>query len=515
MTDQTDDRQPRSVNRRTLLRGSAAIGAATLAAAPSLAKGDDLADVRKAAEAGKQASIKRLREWVALPSIAAENRNMAEGAAYMAQLARDSGFQHSEVVPTDGAPGVFATLDAGAKHTLGLYFMYDVKQYDPAEWTMGKPLEGNLVEKPGVGTVMVGRGAFNQKGAEEAFLAALRAIRAAGRKLPVNLVMVCEGEEEIGSPHLRQIVTRPNVLAAFRKCEGVFMPSASQGGKQGTASIELGAKGILELELISSGEKWGRGPTQDTHSSMKAMMDSPVWRLVLALQTLVSPDGNRPAIDGWFENVRPLTAREKALIRSAVAKAGTANTLGGDRVTHWINDWSLEEAMEHLVADPTINIEGLVAGYTGPGGKTILPHRAVAKLDFRLVPNQTHAEAVKKLRDHLDKRGFKDIEMKVGGGYDPTETDENSRLIRAEVATYGKLGVEANLNPRLAGSWPGGTFTQPPVSLPVGRFGLGSGANAHAPDEYYVIDSANPKVAGLVDQTMGYAELLFAFAAIK
>src|SRR5206468_7576357 len=130
-------------------------------------------------------------------------------------------------VPTDGKPGVFATLDVGAAKTVGLYFMYDVKQFDPSEWT-SPPLEGRLVDKPGFGKVLVGRGAVNQKGPESAFLAALHAIRAANRKLPVNLVFVAEGEEEIGSPHFPQIVHRPEVMSALRKSSGVLMPAAEQ-----------------------------------------------------------------------------------------------------------------------------------------------------------------------------------------------------------------------------------------------------------------------------------------------
>jgi acetylornithine deacetylase/succinyl-diaminopimelate desuccinylase-like protein len=117
----------------------------------------------------------------------------------------------------------------------------------------------------------------------------------------------------------------------------------------------------------------------------------------------------------------------------------------------------------------------------------------VAKLDLRLVPNQTRNEAVSKLRAHLDKRGFADVETKVTGGYDPTETAEDSRIIRAELATYRRAGIKATLNPRLAGSWPGAVFTAPPLSLPAGHFGFGHGSGAHAPDEYYVVDSTNPR----------------------
>ncbi len=503
------------LDRRAMIRGAAMLGAgaAFMRPLPLLAQSDAMAAIRTAAEAGKAASVKRLRDWIALPSIAAENRNMPEGAAYMVELARDAGFADAQVVPTDGHPGVFGTIDVGAPRTIGIYFMYDVKQFDASEWS-SPPLEGRMVERPGFGRAMMGRGAVNQKGPEASFLAALHAIRAAKAKLPVNIVLVCEGEEEIGSPHFRQIATRPDILAALKSCEGIFIPFASQA-KTGNVVVNLGSKGIVELELVASGEKWGRGPKGDVHSSLKAMVDSPAWRLVAALSTLVSPDGNTPAIEGWFENVRPLTDREKGLIRAAAKAGDEAQQKQALGITHWIDNLSFEDALIRLAQEPTVNIEGLVAGYTGPGGKTILPGRAVAKLDLRLVPDQTRAEAEKKLRTHLDKHGFADVEMNVSGGYDPTEVDENSRLIRSELATYKRLGVQTSLNPRMAGSWPGSTFTAPPVSIPAGHFGTGHGSGAHAPDEYYLIDSTNPKVAGLVDATMGFAEFLYTLAAIE
>jgi acetylornithine deacetylase/succinyl-diaminopimelate desuccinylase-like protein len=469
--------------------------------------------IRKAAEADREASIKRIQDWIALPSIAAENLNMAAGAEYMATLAREAGFDVATVVPTDGHPGVYATMDNGAKRTLALYFMYDVKQFDPAEWST-PPLEGRIVDKPGFGRAIVGRGAVNQKGPEATVLAALHAMRAAKVKPPVNLILVAEGEEEIGSPHFHQIVQRPEIFAALKKSEGIFIPASWQD-MNGNVAVNLGSKGIIELELIASGEKWGRGPKADIHSSNKAMVDSPAWRLVQALSALVTPDGNTPVIEGWFENVRPLTTREKELsaeIARSADEAGQKKLMG---VSRWIDDLPYAQALERLASQPTVNIEGLVGGYTGPGGKTILPGRTVAKLDLRLVPNQTRKEAETKLRAHLDKRGFADVEMKVTGGYDPTETVENSRIIRAELATYQRAGIKATLNPRLAGSWPGAVFTAPPLSLAAGHFGLGHGSGAHAPDEYYVVDSTNPKVAGITDAVMGYVDMLYQVAQVK
>src|SRR3954454_22590519 len=347
---------------------------------------DDLADIRNEIAKRHNEAVKRLQDWIALPSIAAENRNYPQGAEYMAQLAKDAGFQNAMVINTDGKPGVFATLDAGAKKTVGLYFMYDVKQFDPAEWS-SPPLEARIVDKPGLGKAVVGRGAVNQKGPEAAFLAALHAIRGAGKKMPVNLVLVAEGEEEIGSPHIGELAQRPEVEAGLRKTVGVFMPAATQD-LDGIVTVSLGAKGVVELELVSTGEKWGRGPAKDIHSSLKAMVDSPAWHLIKALDTLVSADGNTIAIEG-YPKPRPMSAEEKAMIAAASKLRSEAQSKKSLGVQHWIGDLPWVEANERLESQPTVNIEGLVGGYTGPGGKTILAHR---RGEDRYAPRARHEE---------------------------------------------------------------------------------------------------------------------------
>src|SRR5215469_12322252 len=251
------------MNRRTFLQGTLA-GAATLAVPHSLhAEQADLNPIFAQIEKRHDESVQRLQEWIKQPSIAAENRGVNEGCDLTMRFLRDAGFQQATKIQTDGQPGIFATLDAGAPKTLGLYFMYDVKQADPAEWS-SPPWEARLVAKPGFGKVVIGRGAVNQKGPEATFLAALHAIRGAGRKIPLNLVLVAEGEEEIGSPHFPQIVRSPEVKAALSKCSGIFMPTASQD-PEGLVTIDLGSKGVVEVELVSSGERWGRGPNRDIH----------------------------------------------------------------------------------------------------------------------------------------------------------------------------------------------------------------------------------------------------------
>src|SRR6266508_2262994 len=227
-----------SLDRRAFLESTAA--AAALALPRSLQTSQsDLAPIFAQIEKRHDEAVQRLQEWIRQPSIAAENRGVNEGCELTMRMLREAGFGEVTKVPTDGQPGIVATLDAGAPRTLGLYFMYDVKQADPAEWT-SPPWAAALVDKPGLGKVLVGRGAVNQKGPEAAFLAALHAIRGAGRKLPVNLVLVAESEEEIGSPHFAQVVRRPEIQKALARAVGIFMPNAAQD-PDGEVTVSLGA----------------------------------------------------------------------------------------------------------------------------------------------------------------------------------------------------------------------------------------------------------------------------------
>ncbi|MGC1521684.1 MAG: M20/M25/M40 family metallo-hydrolase [Steroidobacteraceae bacterium] len=510
MTDTADG----GLNRREFLHGTASgvLLAAAPAAAIAASSKDNADKAAVLAQIPKMhaENIKRLQEWIALPSIAAENLNYPQGPQYMAQLAVQAGFTGVKLIPTAGKSGVFGVLDSGARTTVAVYFMYDVKQFVPAEWS-SPPLEGRLVEKEGLGTVCMGRGAVNQKGPQNSFLSTLLAFKAAGKKLPVNLVLVCEGEEEIASPHFGEIVMNPEVFAQLKKCIGILLPEASQE-PDGSIEMELGAKGVVELELVCSGEKWGRGPQKDIHSSLEAQVDSPSWHLIQALNTLVEKDGHRPAVEGFFELAKPLSEAQKRMVltyAAAVPEEVVKKELG---VRRWVYDLDWQESLLRLYSQPTINIEGLVGGYTGPGGKTVLPHKATAKIDMRLVPDMTAADTLAKLKAHLAKHGFADIEVNMSGGYDPTQTDPDSRVIKAVLATYHKLGLSPQVLPRSPGSWPGYRFTNPPLSLAAAQFGLGHGTGAHAPDEYYLIESTNPKVQGLDGAVASFVECLYALA---
>ncbi|MFI5120277.1 MAG: M20/M25/M40 family metallo-hydrolase [Thermoanaerobaculia bacterium] len=499
------------MNRRDFLGAAAATAA--ISSFPSFAFGsDDLSAIY--AEIGRRhgESVKRLQDWIRVPSIAAEGRGTDEGCALMIQLLKDAGFQNAARVDTSGKPGIVASLDAGARRTVGVYFMYDVKQADPSEWS-SPPFDAALVDKPGFGKVIVGRGAVNQKGPESAFLAALHAIRGAGRKPPVNLVLVAEGEEEIGSPHIPEIVRKPEVLAALGRTIGVFMPSASQD-PDGSVTVSLGAKGVVECELVSSGAKWGRGPTKDVHSANRARLDSPAFHLVQALASLVNADGD-PAIDGLAAAAKPPTAAQAALLDAAAKRLDEATAKKMLGASRWIHDASWRDSLQRLAFSPTVNIEGLVGGYTGPGGKTMLPNKAVAKLDLRLVPDMTFDGAIAALKAHLARRGFGDIEVNVSGGYGPTETSADAPLIRAQVSLLKRDGLDPLLWVRNAGSYPGYVFTGEPLKLASGHYGLGHGSGAHAPDEYYVIESTNPKVSGYDGAVRSFVDYLYELAEVR
>jgi acetylornithine deacetylase/succinyl-diaminopimelate desuccinylase-like protein len=499
------------LSRRDFVQG--AVSGAVLAAAPGLAaaaKNSDKAAVLAQVPKLHDANLQRLQDWIALPSIAAENRNYPQGAEYMAKLAEQAGFTDVKVIPTSGLPGAFGRIDVGAKTTLAVYFMYDVKQYVASEWS-SPPLEAKLVQKQGLGMVCMGRGSVNSKGPQNSFLSALHAFKAAGKKLPVNLVLVCEGEEEIASPHFGEIINNPDVFPHMKNCVGVLTPEALQAA-DGSVQVEAGAKGVVELELVSSGETWGRGPKKDVHSSLEAQVDSPSWHLVQALNTLVEKDGHTPAVEGFFDKVQPLSDRQKKMVMEYAAAVPEATIKSEFGVDHWVHDLNWQDSLLRLFSQPTINIEGLVGGYTGPGGKTVLPHRAVAKIDMRLVPDMTAADTLAKLKAHLAKHGFGDIEVNMSGGYDPTQTDPDSKYFKTVVSTLTKLGTTPLVTPRSPGSWPGYRFTSPPLSLPAGGFGLGHGTGAHAPDEYYVIDSTNPAIRGLDGATASFVEFLYAIA---
>jgi acetylornithine deacetylase/succinyl-diaminopimelate desuccinylase-like protein len=458
-------------------------------------------------DADLESHIGNLQRWVRQRSISAQNEGITEMAEMFRADLEAMGFAEAEVVPTDGHPGVWGYYDAGAEKTLLLYMMYDVQPTNPQDWRT-PPFEGNLVETE-LGTVLMARGATNQKGPQRALLNAMESIIAVTGTLPVNVMILAEGEEEISSVNYPALVTR--FEDRLKTADAVFFPFNSQD-RTGAITMYLGVKGILYMEMEARGGARGGPSKAEIHGSYKAIVDSPTWRLVQALASLTSEDGNTILVPNYYDAVRGPTPEEMRLVN------GVARTWDGDAqaadfgVARWVDGLTGRDAIVEYLYMPTLNIDGIWSGYTGEGSKTILPHVATAKVDSRLPPDLRPDEAQAMIRAHLDAKGFDDIEIRRMGAYPASQTSPDAPIVRAAISVYNKYGTTKEVWPRLAGSAPFYQFTDR-LKLPFVFGGLGHGSGAHAPNEYMVIHPAEGSgVAGLAEVEKGYVDFLHALA---
>ncbi|MGD9588851.1 MAG: M20/M25/M40 family metallo-hydrolase [Pyrinomonadaceae bacterium] len=463
-------------------------------------------------DANIAAHTANLQRWVRQRSISAQNDGVQQMAAMLRDDLKAMGFKEAEVVPTTGHPGVWGYYDAGAAKTLAVYMMYDVQPIEPTGWNV-PAFDGAIVDHP-LGKVLMARGATNQKGPERAFLNAIEAIIKSGEGMPVNLMVLAEGEEELGSPHYPELIEK--YKDRLKTASGVLFPMNGQGG-DGSVGMTLGVKGIVYFELEARGNERGGPKTAEVHGSLKAITDSPSWRLTQALASLTSPDGNTIMVDGYYAPIRKPSQEEEWLVNGMMSSWATREAMmrQGLGVDRWVDGLTGRDTIMRYLFDTTLNINGMWSGYTGPGVKTILPHIATAKIDSRLVPNQTPDEALRLIRAHLDKHGFSDIIIRKISGYPPAQTSVEAPLVRSMIGTYRKYGFTPSVAPRLAGSAPYYVFTDT-LKLPLVAGGLGHGSGAHAPNEYMVIEpKTGSKVAGLADTEKFYVDMLFSLAAAR
>lgn len=457
-------------------------------------------------DANLDTHLEHIRRWLRQPSISAQGVGITEMATLLRDDLQALGFQETALIPTDGHPGVWGYYDAGAPRTLVVYLMYDVQPVED-NWRV-PPFAAELVDTE-LGQVLMARGATNEKGPERAFLNALSSIIAVDGKLPVNLMVLAEGEEELGSPHYPQLVDR--FEARLRTADGVFFPFNSQA-PDGSMSVSLGVKGILYMELESRGGAWG-GPTRaEIHGSYKAIVDAPAWRLTQALASLTSRDGNTIVVPHYYDGIRPPTLEEQRLINALAAAGGEESgnrALGVDR---YIDGLRGRDLLVRQAYHPTLNINGIASGYAGEGSKTILPHRAIAKVDSRLPIGLSPDSALARIRRHLVAGGFGDIEVRQLSGYPAAQTSVEAPIIQAALSVYRKYGVTPTLSPRLPGSAPFYQFTER-LRLPLLFSGMGYGTGAHAPNEFMLVrPAAGVRAAGLADIEKSYVDLLFALS---
>lgn len=417
-------------------------------------------------------SIAELSELCAQPSVAAQNWGLEECAALVSSLLARRGFQ-VEIIPTGGAPVVFAERKGLSPRTLLFYNHYDVQPAEPLELWETPPFVPSLREGK-----LFARGVSDDKGHLTSRLFAIDAILASQGELPCTVKFLIEGEEEISSVHLHDFVKDHTARLAADACIWEF------GGVdfRDVPMQSAGLRGICYVELSVE------TANQDVHSGTGgSIFPNAAWRLVWALNSLKGPD-ERIRIAGYYDPVRPVSARARELMEALPDTADEYRQRYG--VKNFLH--GLTGGVELRLAEvyqPTCTICGLTSGYQGPGSKTVLPARASAKVDFRLVPDQTPAEVVRMLRKHLDDEGFADVQVKFLGGEAPAATNPDDPFISLVVETARDVyGMPMQVVPMIGGSGPN-HVVQEYLHVPIASAGIGHpGAQAHAPNENIRLD---------------------------
>ncbi len=417
-------------------------------------------------------SIAELSRLAAQPSVAAQNWGLEECAHLVAKMLEKRGFS-TEIAPTAGAPVVFAERSGRSDRTLIFYNHYDVQPAEPLELWDSPPFEPQIRDGK-----LYARGVSDDKAHITSRLFAIDALLAADGELPCNIKFVIEGEEEISSVHLPEYIRENREKLSADACVWEF-------GAVDHREIPiqyLGMRGICYVELsVETADI-------DVHSGLGgSIFPNAAWRLVWALNSIKQPDG-RIRLPGHYENVVPPSARDRELMEALPEVAEEYKSRYG--VKYFLDD--LTGGVDLRIAEafePTCTICGLTSGYQGPGSKTVLPARASAKIDFRLVPNQTPEQVLTSLRAHLDAEGFSDVKVTFIGGEAPGRTDPDDPFVQLVVQTAEPVyGQPMQIIPMIGGSGPNHAFLEY-LKLPIVSAGVGyPGTQAHAPNENVRLD---------------------------
>ena len=430
--------------------------------------------------------VEHLCTFLRRPSVTSQREECSQCAEFLKEMMVQAGIPTCLIPIQNGNPLLLGEAKGEGDRTLLVYTHYDVQAPDPIEKWTNPPFEAKVEDGR-----IVSRGASDSKGNLIAFISAIDAYQAMRRKLPMNVKFLFEGEEEAGSPNLPAFVgaNKAQLSADAVVCfDGDTHPS-------GRPTIELGLKGMLSVELRS------KEALTDLHSMWAPIVENAAWRLVQALSTLRASNG-RIAVEGWYDEYRKPTSDELETLESVPFDEDQLRR--EFRVDHLA--WNLKgrDALKALVFEPTANISGLDSGYTGPGGKTILPCSAFARLDFRLMPNQEPKQLLSHLQGHLHRQGFDDVEVIPRGLLEPSKTPTTAPIAKAVAkAAQETYGAPPVVYPNSPGSGPDYLFTR---CLNLHSVWTGCSppfSNAHAPNEFTTVDAYRKGVvfaAAIIDE---------------
>jgi acetylornithine deacetylase/succinyl-diaminopimelate desuccinylase-like protein len=416
--------------------------------------------------------IDQLARLCAQPSISAQSIGIDTCAELVATMLQEQGFA-AEVAPTGGHPVVYGEGQGRSQSTLLFYLHYDVQPPEPLDLWHSPPFQ--LDRRDGK---LFARGASDDKGHIVCRLAALAAIRQVTGELPCNVKFVIEGEEEIGSPNMTSFVQANQEKLGADGCIWEF----GSVDHSGAPTLTLGMRGICYVELSV------QTASLDAHSGLAgSIFPNAAWRLVWALNTLKDAQ-EQILIPGFYDDVLPISERDLALLAQLPDESADMKEMYGlDGFLKGITGGL--ELNRAAVFEPTCTICGLNAGYQGPGSKTVLPAQATAKVDFRLVPDQSPDDILEKLRHHLDAHGFSDVAITYLGGTRPAKTDADHPFVQIAIeAARSVYGRDPVVEPLIGGSGPNYPFIHI-LGLPVVSAGVGyPGGRVHAPNEHIRVD---------------------------
>lgn len=444
--------------------------------------------------------LPRVTNLVRQPSIAGTGEGIAECAQKVMDLLAEIGCENIHLEHYVHSPVVEGTLKADVPNApaIIMYGMYDVQPPEPLEeWTV-EPFAGTIKEYPPYGECMVARGVANSKAPLVCFINAVDSIRKVLGYMPLTIRFVVEGEEELGSESLIQYMEKhADEMSQF---ECAFLNGTRQDEKDRPFTI-LGNKGVLYMDLECSGGDWG-GPTKvDVHSMNAAWLSSPTWRLVNALATMRDENDNI-LIEGFYDDVPELSDADEALTQRMIDVFDEEMYLNERLIAkQFMKGYTGADALRNLLWKPTLNIDGIQAGYNGPATKTIVPYKATCKIDIRLVPYMRPDSMLEKFKRHLEKHGYGDIKVTMRQGSLGNKVDPTCLSARACIMAMDNSGYpDGSPWPIFPGTGPGYLFGQ--LNLPYVSYGLGKSGRIHAPDEWFTIK-------GMRENAMSNAAFLF------
>ncbi len=417
--------------------------------------------------------VRDLQRLVRQPSISAQGVGLRECAALVREMMHADGLPAELHELDEGPPVVFGNLQARSPaKTLLCYSHYDVQPPEPLDaWSHGGPWSASVVDG-----VLYGRGSTDNKSGVLAFNKAAKAFLQVRGEVPVNLKFLIEGEEEIGSPNLAAWAARNEALLA---ADGMHCLDGSMETGTEVPEVSLGLKSVLFVELIA------RGAKTDVHSLNFPLVESPAWELVWALNTILDRD-RRILIEDWEEGIWELGPEDEAQLDDKAARVDLDALKAEWGISEFARGRDGVDAIRARAYEPTANIQGMIAGYTGPGRKTIIPAEARVRMDFRLIPNIQPAAAIRKLKAHLEKHGFGHIEVDAFDGAEPpykisVKEDISQAIIAAATEVYGEPPIVNGVSAE-------GAILRH-VWIPCVLTGFANpGANLHAPDENIRLD---------------------------